>query len=426
MSLLIADVPEARDPSARMISMSDYYGDEGPGTGGAGVSALRIADVLSAAGVRLDIIAGFAYPRDRRGEPQVTFLDDIDLREAAKHSPSALAAGIWNHRIGRDVRLQLRKYDAERTVVMLHQWTRSLSPATLAAVAAYPHIVYVHDYFWACPTGSYFNYRTNTPCTLRPMGAQCMTTVCDRVGAPQKAYRVLRHLVKAAAVAGSDARRVFVHISERSRQLIEPLFPASTHATIYHPIGSTPTPVPSALEFDLGYFGRLEPEKGVLELAAAAARTGSTCLFVGTGSQSEELRRRFPHVTMIDWSPREQVFALMRSCRAVVLPSLWTETWGLIVSEALSQSVPVLVSERAGSSELVTRFGGGVVFDPGSERSYDAAIRRVVRERTALAADATRAFEAAGLDESAYVRKLVDLVRESFGMELIARSEVSR
>jgi glycosyltransferase involved in cell wall biosynthesis len=407
-----------------MLSMSDYYGDEGPGTGGAGVSALRIADVLAAAGVDLRIVAGFAFPHRRRSEANVAFLEGVDLREAAKVSANALLAGIWNVSARRAVRAALQRYDPAQTVVMLHQWTRSLSPSSLAAVANFPHIVYVHDYFWACPTGSYFNYRTNTPCTLTPMGARCMTTVCDRIGAPQKAYRVVRHLVKAAAVAGSDARRVFVHISERSRALIEPLYPGSKHVTIYHPIGPTPAPVPSRLDFDLGYFGRLEPEKGVLELAAAAQRTGATCLFVGTGSQGDELRRRFPNVTVIDWSPRDQVFALMRSCRAVVLPSLWTETWGLIVSEALSQSVPVMVSERAGSSELITRFGGGVVFDPGSTASYDAAIRRVLVERSALAQDATCAFAAAGLDEPAYVRKVVDLVRDGFGMELLARAVV--
>ena len=55
----------------------------------------------------------------------------------------------------------------------------------------------------------------------------------------------------------------------------------------------------------------------------------------------------------------------MRSCAVVVLPSLWEETWGLIVPEAMAAGVPVLVSTRAGSAELVRRFGGGQVFDPG-------------------------------------------------------------
>ena len=43
--------------------------------------------------------------------------------------------------------------------------------------------------------------------------------------------------------------------------------------------------------------------------------------------------------------------ALMRSGSAVVRPSLWPETWGLIVPEAIAAGVKVLVSARAGSSD---------------------------------------------------------------------------
>jgi glycosyltransferase involved in cell wall biosynthesis len=108
----------------------------------------------------------------------------------------------------------------------------------------------------------------------------------------------------------------------------------------------------------------------------------------------------------------------MCSCRAVVLPSLWQETWGSIVPEALSQSVPVLVSRNAGSSELVNQFGGGIVFDPASPADFDDAILRVTADHASFAQAAKRAFVVAGLDEPAYVEKFVRLVRTTFGIEL--------
>jgi glycosyltransferase involved in cell wall biosynthesis len=399
--------------------MSDYYGDEGPGTGGAGLSALRIADILRRAGVDLNVIAGFAYPRERRSEPHVSFLDGTDLRERSKRSRRALLAGLWNSSASTSVRERLAREDAAQTIVMLHQWTRYLSPASLAVIARFPHLVYVHDYFWACPTGAYFNYRKNEPCRLVPAGSSCVATLCDRVGGVQKGYRILRHFLKETVVAQSAPRRLFIHISERSRLFLEPLYPRSTHATIYHPVGNVPTPVPTALEYDVGYFGRLEPEKGILELAAAAHRTGKRCVLVGSGGEEARLRERYPEITILGWAARDRVFALMRSCRAVVLPSLWNETWGSIIPEALSQSVPVLVSKYAGSCELVTRFGGGIAFDPSSPADFDDAIQRVTEHHETYAADAARAFVAAGLDEAAYVRKYVDLIRNTFALTLL-------
>jgi glycosyltransferase involved in cell wall biosynthesis len=411
-------------PHGHLISMSDYYGDEGADTGGAGVSALRIADILRTAGVDLEVVAGFAYPRDRREEIDLTFLGGADLRTASKTSLFALAAGLWNETARHQVSSLLETRNPANTVIMLHQWTRYLSPAVLAKVSAFPHVIYVHDYFWACPTGTYYNYRTSEPCQLLPGGLRCMSTACDRVGVMQKGYRVVRHLLKEAAIGQSAERRIFIHVSDRSRHFLEPLYPNSTHATIYHPIGFVPEPAAVERAFDVAYFGRLEPEKGVIELAAAAKRTGKKCLFVGNGSEEEKLRERFPEATIMGWLPRNRVLETMCSCGAVVLPSLWRETWGSIVPEALSQSVPVLVSTQAGSSELVTQFGGGIVFDPSSPAEFDDAIIRVTADRASFSEAAGRAFVSAGLDEPAYVEKFVRLVQNTFDIELCNRPEL--
>jgi glycosyltransferase involved in cell wall biosynthesis len=405
--------------AGHIISMSDYYGDEGPGTGGAGLSALRIADVLRRAGVDVSVIAGFAYPRDRRSEDHVTFLDGADLRESSKRSRRALLAGLWNEPALDAVRERLDGIDTETSVIQVHQWTRFLSPATLSLLNRFPHIVYVHDYFWACPTGAYFNYRKNEPCDLLPAGTKCVCTTCDRVGGVQKGYRLLRHFLKEAVVAQSAPRRLFIHISDKSRLFLEQLYPRSTHATIYHPVGNVPVPVPTPLIYDVGYFGRLEPEKGILELAAAAERTGKRCLLVGSGGEEAALRERYPNVTILGWAARDRVFELMRSCRSIALPSLWSETWGSIIPEALSQSVPVLASSNAGSAELVTKFGGGIAFDPASPPSFDAALQRITAEHDTFSREAGHAFAAAGLDEASYVRKYVELIRRTFGLELL-------
>ena len=49
----------------------------------------------------------------------------------------------------------------------------------------------------------------------------------------------------------------------------------------------------------------------------------------------------------------------------LILPSI-SETWGLVVEEALYFGIPVLVSQNCGSSQLVINGENGFVFDPNN------------------------------------------------------------
>ena len=57
-----------------------------------------------------------------------------------------------------------------------------------------------------------------------------------------------------------------------------------------------------------------------------------------------------------------------------ILPSL-IEPWGLVVEEALYFGLPVLVSDRCGSSELIKNGINGFVFDPANKNSLTQIIR---------------------------------------------------
>lgn len=57
-----------------------------------------------------------------------------------------------------------------------------------------------------------------------------------------------------------------------------------------------------------------------------------------------------------------------------ILPSL-IETWGLVVEEALYFGLPVLISDRCGSSELIKNGINGFVFDPTDKNSFIQIIR---------------------------------------------------
>jgi glycosyltransferase involved in cell wall biosynthesis len=364
----------------RVIIVSDYVGGEGAATGGAGHAVLASYRALRSAGVDVRVIAGFGpVPGGNMGDEPGRFvsLGGTDLREGGG---TGTLRAIYNSAARTALAAALADEDRARTVIILHQWTRYLSPAAMRAFAGFRLMIYMHDYFWACPNGAYYDFQEQRPCTRRPMGSECLSANCDRQGRVHKLGRVARQAALLAAKPGALGDRLCLHLSEQAKATIAPLLPAEQHAVIHNSEGipaEAPAPAQGA-SYDVGYFGRLEPEKGVAALIETVDHSGLTGLLVGQGALKGIASKR-QAITHRAWQPREAMAAAMRSCRVVVLPSLWRETWGLIIPEAMAAGVPVLVSVRAGSAELVERFGGGATFDPGIPGDLEAKLGDLLR-----------------------------------------------
>lgn len=398
--------------SGRAIIVSDYVGGESANSGGAGHAALDSYRALRTAGADVRVIAGFGKaPAIENG--RFATLNGRDLRAG---NAVDMLRGLYNGRARDALSRELAGEDTDTTLVILHQWTRYLSPAALAVADRFPTMIYMHDYFWACPNGLYYDFRQERPCDRRPMGARCMAADCDRQGRVQKMGRVVRQAVRQGCTRASSSRRLFLHLSEAAQRTAAPLLPGEQHAVLYNPLvvpDLTPD-VPPA-RYDVGYFGRLETDKGVGALIEALGAAKLTGLFVGEGSL-EPLLARTPGLRHRAWQPRDTMAAAMRSCAVVVLPSLWHETWGLIVPEAMAAGVPVLVSARAGSAELVRRFGGGAIYDPGVPGDLTATLAKMLGAPPSplTRRDRLRAF----LAPERHAERILHLARSRFDLDL--------
>lgn len=56
----------------------------------------------------------------------------------------------------------------------------------------------------------------------------------------------------------------------------------------------------------------------------------------------------------------------------LVVPSIWYETFGYVVLEALSHGVPVLMSSNVGSRDILAQGAGVIVEDITARGLYDA------------------------------------------------------
>ena len=139
------------------------------------------------------------------------------------------------------------------------------------------------------------------------------------------------------------------------------------------------------------FVGRLVPEKGVFDLLEAYAKLESSLrsevglVFAGDGVSREELaqqaKRISPGVVCFPgFAQRGDLAGLYALAETLVLPT-HSDTWGLVVNEAMACGLPIIVSSVAGcTADLVEDGWNGYVVPPRDSERLSVAINSLVRQ----------------------------------------------
>ncbi|MDP2267412.1 MAG: glycosyltransferase, partial [Thiobacillus sp.] len=114
------------------------------------------------------------------------------------------------------------------------------------------------------------------------------------------------------------------------------------------------------------FVGRLSVEKGVTTLAEAMALLPDAALRVAGDGPEAGLLDGVAGVTRLGSLPGEAVRQEMSRAAALVVPSIWYETFGLVVIEAFACGTPVIASRIGALAELVREGETGLLFEPGN------------------------------------------------------------
>lgn len=134
------------------------------------------------------------------------------------------------------------------------------------------------------------------------------------------------------------------------------------------------------------FLGALRYYKGLPVLIRAARGGGAQVVIAGAGND-RELRRLAEGATNIVFAGHvgeEEKWRLLRSCRALILPSNFrSEAYGMVLVEAAMCAKPMISCEIGTGTSFINKDGEtGFVVEPGSPRALSAAVERLMEDQT--------------------------------------------
>jgi len=346
--------------------------------------------------------------------------DEIEQWSLAKKA-ALPARTIWSREARRDLKTALREHEPD--VVHIHNTFPLLSASVLHACRdeRVPVVATVHNYRLTCANGTFFRD-----------GAVCHD--CAH-GLPVRAvlhgcYRESRAATAPVALATSVHRQAwrslvsaYIFISAAQRDLLRSFNPAPGRAFVrYNLIPRRDWP-PVTRAWTVVYAGRLDEPKGVRLLMAGwdrylkqAGQPGLKLAIAGAGPLAGELAAwasSRPSVELKGTLSSEQCGELISRARAVLLPSVWEETFGLVAVEAMAAGVPPIAAGHGSFAELITPGVDGVLFNPGDPAGLALAIADVERnpERYEAYGDQARKTYQERFDPERSVAELLDIYR---------------
>ncbi|MFZ5776640.1 MAG: glycosyltransferase family 4 protein [Bacillota bacterium] len=234
------------------------------------------------------------------------------------------------------------------------------------------------------PTQAYARWKTKAVAIV----ARLVCSTCDRV-------RAVSHRVRDQAVAaGIPAEKIEVIPSRTDTTLFDPERYRASRFELRQSLGVRPD------EALIVFVGRLVPTKGVTYLLQAAARlteirSDFRVLIVGGGPLRERLEeeakdRGIGHlVTFFGPVPYQQVPRILSAGDVFVAPSL-DEGMPRAVLEALSMSLPVVVTDVGGNREILSGADCGYLLPPRDVEGIVEALNTLLTDRDEAAAKGRR------------------------------------
>lgn len=265
---------------------------------------------------------------------------------------------------------------APDVVLISHLMNHSPSYVEIAHRWNVPVILELHDYYTACEQARL--ERTSGELCRGPEGGRACAVHCF----PAQPRTLERWALRT---------RMFRHAVEQADALITPSrFAADYFRELFgsnlpplHVIGNgidasgiAPSSSPADETLSIGYIGAVAPHKGVHVVVEALRqarlpKARLTLFGVITQPYFGDLLKVVEKIDNLEFrayggfDPAD-LPALLGGVDIVVVPSMWWETYSIVIREALACGIPVIASRLGALPEAVRHGENGLLFHPGS------------------------------------------------------------
>jgi glycosyltransferase involved in cell wall biosynthesis len=281
---------------------------------------------------------------------------------------------LWSKESQRAVAESVAEFSPD--VVHVHNTFPLVTPSVLLACrdAAVPVVATIHNYKLSCARGDFFRDGRICHDCLGGSSISAVAHGCYR-GSPAATVPV----VLGSWLHSSSWRTLvsaYIFISAAQRELLAPLGLPTARSFVKHNfVPAPPVADDRNREPQVAYVGRLDEVKGAPLLMRAwdgfrARRSRSPLRLVvaGGGDLSDTVTRwasQHPSVTMAGHVSRDEVSQIFAMSQAVLVPSQWEETFGMVAVEAMAAGTAPAASAIGAFPELVTEEVNGRLFPAG-------------------------------------------------------------
>lgn len=322
---------------------------------------------------------------------------------------NALFAATFGHpRLSHAFRSALA--DAKPDVVHI-QHLRGLPIRVATQLRLAPTVLTLHDFWFVCPNAQLIDNATGQVCTTPGQPMHCARCALVRAGlpaAPPVAPLIAPLMAARNHVLRNVAERVdriVVYSDFMRRWFADQGFPSAKLQLVSRGIVA-PDTLPPRLRRDTGrirfaYIGGLAWQKGVHTLVQAFNGLPENAELVIAGDETQDPRytaqlralATHPGISFVGRLDRPAVWQALVDADAVVVPSLWYETYSLLTREAFAAGAPVIASAHGVLADAVVHCVNGLLAPPGDAVAWRATMAEFVESeslRAALKAHVTR------------------------------------
>jgi len=314
------------------------------------------------------------------------------------YTPKAFWHTIRNHALEKDFAAFMKQI---RPQVVHFQHLQNVSLKLINLATNVIRVMTLHDYWYICPNSQLVR-PDGTLCNGCRSGWECTTCVLHRGGLPASfALRAALWSITAwrqrsarDALRGMDlflapsqyVKNVYAEHTlpaERIRILENGLDPSRLGPLPQQPKGSD--------QLRFGYLGGLAWQKGVHILIQAFNRLppGPTLRIYGDESAFPEYVARLramakhPGIRFCGLADYRKIGTVLAQLDVLVIPSIWPETYGMVMDEAQAMGVIPLAS-RIGALQRIRHGIDGLLFTPGEVDELSQALLDLINHPAKL------------------------------------------